>query len=403
MNFDEFCRVHTETWHEYLKKLYVATTKKQIVLQGGTLLFPNLVLYTETSHHYLAEFFGSSLTYKGLVPRQHKETSTIKYLYQFADREDNPIFLMNSRCNSIRFLRLSRDIDKSKVKQRFGIDVSKVYQHPNISIPKEGGSLLSFGPVFQSCYLNNCLLVNTHQEIYRIKSILYLTIVSKTMSASNFREDMRSLHLWPVCSPLFLLGVYYVPYGSAWAYMLAGQFANLFLVPNLREQNLGKFLHKNPIYLKTALNYVSFLYEQRLEWQEGNPNPNEKYIQPDLLLKSGGGHWDICDLKRPLLEKKNITKGEHARRRFLDYIEEGIAQLANYEHYFSFEENYQYASEKYGISVHNPKLILIVGNYENVDIEEIRQASRKLKPNYLVMDYDTLNTNFLLRSYSDVL
>jgi hypothetical protein len=399
MQFDEFCKAHTEVWHRYLKKFYVAITRNEMVLQEGKILFPNLVLYTETSHHYLAELFGSSSKYKSLVPRRHVESSTLKYLYQFADTEDNPMFLMNARCNSLRSLLLSRDIDESKVKQRFGIDVRKMYTS-HLSMAKDGGSLLSFGPEFRSCYLDNCLLVNTHQEIYRIKSILNLTVVSKNMSLLDFLEDMRSLHPWPVQSTLDLLGVYYIPRGSAWAYMLSGQFANLFLVPSLREQNIGEFLQENPIFLRTALNCVDFLYEQQLEWQEGNPNPDEKYIQPDLLLKLVDGHWDICDLKRPLLEKKKITKGEHSRRRFLDYVAEGIAQLANYEHYFSFKGNSQYASRKYGISVDNPKLILIVGNYENVDMEDIRQASRMLKPNYLVMDYDTVNASFLLRAYS---
>jgi hypothetical protein len=185
-----------------------------------------------------------------------------------------------------------------------------------------------------------------------------------------------------------------------WGYILSGQFANLFLVPGLREPNMGKFLHENPNFVQHALDCVSFLYERRLEWKEGNPNSDREYIQPDLLLKSANGYWDICDLKKPLLDKTTIIKGEHSRRRFIDYVGEGIAQLANYEEYFKFKENSDYARNKYGVVIDNPQLFLIVGNYENVDADEVKEAARMLKPNYTIMDYDTLNANFLLHVYS---
>ncbi len=211
---------------------------------------------------------------------------------------------------------------------------------------------------------------------------------------------MQHIHMWPVQNALFLNGVYYIPNSSAWAYVLSGQFANLFLIPGLREPNIGKFLHKNPDFVKHALDCINFLYEQPLKWKEGNPNPADEYIQPDLLLQLANGYWDMCDLKRPLLEKIKITKGKHSRKRFIDCVAEGIAQLANYEHYFNFQENAEYARSKYGVSVYNPRLILIVGNYENADINQIKEASRMLKSNYTIMDYDTLNANFLLRVYS---
>lgn len=401
MRFDEFCRAHREVWDRYFNKLYSSLSKGEAKLEDGVLLFPNMVLYTETDHHYLAELFGASPKYKRIVPRRHKESSTLKYLYQFADIEGNPLFAINGRNWSLKLLLLSRDIDVNRVKERFGFDPYDAYP-TRLHMTKEGGCLLSFGPKFQSCYLDNCLLVNTYQQIYRMKPILNLAVVSKAMPVSDFLEDVKPKHMWPAQSTQELVGVTYCPSRSAWARILSGQFANLFLVPGLEEPNIGKFLHENPNFVRHALDCVDFLYEQRLEWKEVSPksDSDQEYIQPDLLLRLANGCWDICDLKRPLLDKAKITKGQRSRRRFVDYVQEGVAQLANYEHYFNFQANADYARRKYGILVDNPRLILIVGNYENADIGAVKEAARMLKPNYAILDYDTLNVSFLLHACS---
>jgi len=399
VEFDEFCRAHTEVWDRYLSKVYSTIANGKAKLAEGVLLFPNMVLYTETDDHYLAEFFGASPKYKRMIPRRHKELSTLRYLYQFADMEGNPLFAMNARNWLLKSLLLSRDIDINRVKERFGFNPYEDYP-TRLRMTKEGGCLLSFGPEFQSCYLDNCLLVNTYEQIYRIKPILNLTVVSKAFATSDFIEDMKSKHVWPVQNTQELVGASYCPNRSASARILAGQFADLFLVPSLEERNIGKFLHKNPDFVRQALDCVDFLYEQRLEWQEGNLDSDQKYIQPDLLLKRADGYWDICDLKRPMLDKTKVTKGQQSRRRFIDYIQEGVAQLANYEHYFGFQANSAYARKRYGVLVAIPRLILVVGNYENVDISEVREAARMLKPNYAIIDYDTLNASFLFHASS---
>lgn len=176
---------------------------------------------------------------------------------------------------------------------------------------------------------------------------------------------------------------------------LAGQFVNIFLIPSLPETTIGKFLVENPTFVKRAFSCKNFLYEKELEWIEGNPNPDEKSIRPDLMLEKENGFYDICDLKTAALSKQRITRGEHRRRRFIDYVHEGMAQLGNYEDYFKFEKNRAYAFSKFKIKVDQPNLILVVGNYENAPRNEIEEASRMLRPNFQIIDYDTLNSMFL--------
>ncbi len=112
------------------------------------------------------------------------------------------------------------------------------------------------------------------------------------------------------------------------------------------------------------------------------------------MVELSDGSFDIYDLKTAAIDKQSITKGGHRRRRFIDYVQEGIAQLVNYKEYFKFEKNQQLAQQKYKIKVSEPTLILVVGNYDNAEKEEIREASRTLPEKCYIIDYDTLNAMF---------
>jgi hypothetical protein len=262
---------------------------------------------------------------------------------------------------------------------------------------EKNGSLFAFGENFRSCYIDNCIIVNRLEEIYRIKYVLHLTIIGKSFSKCEYLKDISRNLESPLETSDDLTGIHYIKNESEEDHMLAGQFANLFLVPGLRETTIGDFLEKNPDFLRRAFRTLScrdVLYQKELKWIEGNPYP-EKSIKPDLLFERNDGCFDIGDLKTPLLDKGKITKSDHRRRRFTDDVNEGVAQLANYREYFSFQKNRAYAESKYGIKVSEPKLILIVGSYENVIQNEVNEASRTLPLNCMVIDYDTLNLMYL--------
>jgi hypothetical protein len=111
------------------------------------------------------------------------------------------------------------------------------------------------------------------------------------------------------------------------------------------------------------------------------------------MVQRDDGFFDIYDLKTAAPNRKSITKGKRNRRRFIDYVEEGIAQLAHYEEYFRYDENCKFAFENYGIKVSNPNLYLVAGNLENANEQQLDEACRKLK-NIKVIDYDTLSGMF---------
>ena len=110
------------------------------------------------------------------------------------------------------------------------------------------------------------------------------------------------------------------------------------------------------------------------------------------MVKRDDGFYDIYDLKTAALWKMNILKGERKRRRFIDYVEKGVVQLANYREYFEYPKNRDFVTKsKYGIEVQDPKLVLVVGNWENTDLKEIDEACRRYR-DVNIMNYDTCCT-----------
>lgn len=133
-----------------------------------------------------------------------------------------------------------------------------------------------------------------------------------------------------------------------------------------------------------------YIYEPELEWRQHDGTCVDRSINPDLLVQRPDGYFDIYDLKTAATHRANLTKGGRKRRRFVDYVDEGVAQLANYREYFQYPGNAEHAKQKYGVEVKEPKLVLIVGSWDNVNATEVKQACRRYSADVEIVDYDTL-------------
>jgi len=219
---------------------------------------------------------------------------------------------------------------------------------------------------------------------------VYAKDVTKSQVISCFEERTPQGH-----GPTRPLGMVLVA-DALWAdYHIASQFAALYLWPGTLEPTIGKFIEQHPSIVTRPWAYTSLLSEQELAWKDGSPGDGEEAIRPDLLLRRPDGFWDIADLKTAKALRTSLTKDRRKRRRFVDYVNEGIAQLANYAEYFESPANRAHAEETLGVVVQNPALLLIVGNLENMPVEEVAEASRMLSEPYQIIDYDTLRSAFL--------
>ncbi|SDR36997.1 protein of unknown function [Pseudomonas grimontii] len=385
MLFDKFAEKTKKNWTSYFTMVSTAQKEGRTDSNGKKILYPNILLLTQCKNHYIAELIGANEKFQPLTIKIHKEASILRYLGQFDDTTSNPIFYMNAACNIISQMCLSHPITFEATEKRF----PHLALHGTKMIGTNAhGSTLAFGKDFTSCSIDNCTLLNHKENTYRCKSILSALIVKKSITNAELEELFNS-----VTKDKFISGVHTVS-DTEQRLMIASQLQNLYLSPGLRETTIGEFLKLHPEIIKHAFNSDYFEYEPSLEWLEHDGTCTDTEINPDLLIKREDGYFDICDLKTAKLDKKKITKASRSRRRFIDYVAEGMAQLANYREYFKYPKNAGLAKKKYGIEVNNPRLILVVGSWDNLDADEVNQACRQYT-GIDVIDYDTLSQLYI--------
>lgn len=385
MLFDKFVDATKSWWTDYFRFIESLQRAGGLDSGGGTLLYPNIILVTNCSGYYVAELIGANERFFGLSAKIHKEKSIYRYLSQFDDSKPDPIFHFEGGSPGLRSLCLAHDADFDELLERF--PHVNMYQS-RIKRVGGSGSTLTFGEDLVSCYIEDSVLVNRKESIFRCKSILSVLIVKSNIGAHQlsdlFAEMKRGGRVTGVHTAL----------EHQQRLVVAGQLQSMILFPSLRETTIGEFLNLHPEVLKLAFKTDHFEYEPYLEWLEHDGTCEDTAINPDLMVKRGDGFFDIYDLKTAVLDRRNITKAERKRRRFIDYVEDGISQLANYREYFEYPENARYAKEKYGIVVNEPRLVLVVGSWENVNLDEVNQACRKYK-DIDVIDYDTVCQMFI--------
>lgn len=382
MLFEKFKATASSFYRDFFKVLAQADAEGKLERE---ILYPTMLLFTDCNGYYLAEMMGASRKYIGLTLKTHKEKSIDTYLTQHeakGDIKSTGVFNFNGSRNIIDYVTIiNADIEEAT--RRFpALERQGTVVHTKIA-----DRLLSFGPDFRALSVQHCVLVNKGELSIRSKFILNLGIFASNISK---RELLSELDHHTANSRAF--GAYVIVDNQdqyAERLIVGGQFQSAFLINGLRETTIGDFIKAHPEIIKKAFNTDHFIYEPLLEWKEHDDTCEDASINPDLLIRRADGNYDICDLKTALLDKTSLTTAERRRRQFIHTVRDGIAQLANYREYFEYPENAKHAFEKYKVKVSNPKLTLIVGNFENFDPAEVSQAGR-IVPDIEIIDYDTL-------------
>ncbi|NKD14626.1 Shedu anti-phage system protein SduA domain-containing protein [Aeromonas caviae] len=386
MLFEKFKSEVEKKLNSHLSKVHKASISGKIIGNGRNILYPNMLIFTQCEGYFIAELIGATDIFNGLSIKTCKEKSIYKYLSQFEDSiSDKGIHIDTSgvRFNSICF---SRNGDVNKMKERF----PSLHLYKTVLYSPDGiGSPISFGPNFESCAIENSAILNNKSSQYRCKDIQTMYIFSNKITQEKLTFTLD--HFLNTVEVRCVRGFQDEFYEMV---TIAGQLQNMYYFPRLHETSIGEFLKLHPKVVMQAFGSSRVEYEPHLKWVERDASCDDDAINPDLLVQRADGYFDIYDLKTALLTKKSITKGERKRRRFIDYVSDGIAQLANYSEYFSYPQNAKLAKEKYGIEVKDPKLVLVVGDWDNSCQEKITQALRAYK-NIEVIDYDTLCKLFI--------
>ncbi len=398
MTYVQFKNTTLKIWNEYYSFLsnYIRNDSSfNKAKKNQVFLFPTDIIFTRSDNHFIAEFFGASKKFNALKYKENKVLTSEEYFYQFSvsDEQKKKVAFLD-----FPNLKLTNIVFGIKYD---GLDINKRYPNVDFSSFTKGiQNFISenveipfyFGEKFETMLIHNTAIFNKKNNYHRFKYILNLSMADKKIDIQTYEKSLKVELEKDVKNHSIVRGIIQCESKEIEKRNLFNQFANIYS-SNYRETTIGDFLNKNPDIIKKGLNCDSFLYEQELKWIEGNPDSNEKSIRPDLLLKKKDENlYDICDLK---LSNKGITRKKHNRRRLYDYPQDGISQLSNYEDYFKFEANKSYALDNFKINTLNPKLYLIVGSYENFNYDEVKEALRSTKENYIMIDYDTLNMKFL--------
>lgn len=368
---------YREIWHAQMLRQFVPTPEFGF-------LYPTHLLLVESKDHVVAEIFGCRSNFKiPLVVATRKVSRTEDHFDQFGTRDGNSVSFAGMSHFELEGLTFTRAEETPSLIARFP-GIRGFGQRYRFYQPKGSGSLVAFGKDTQICVMKSCIFVNARDGIFRVKSVHFALILNKKVDLSALSVTLRR-HLPPYTAA----GVIEETNAVGTAMLAAGQLQSLFLSPTIHETTIGSFLAGHPSILREALGATAHVYEAVLPWVEQPQGVDREEIRPDMLLRRPDGYWDIVDFKTAVLKRSSVTRGGHARRRFIDYVYEGIAQLGNYADYFSYPANREVAERKYGVKVREPKKILVVGSTENCDPVELEQALRA-HPDTQLIDYDSL-------------
>lgn len=393
MNYKRFIEISNDFWTQYLTRISELHSRKLITIKDEhgmiceeEILFPNILLLTQTKQFFITELIGAKKTFSGLIIKGHKEPSIERYFNQFSSNMPN-FFFKPAQDNGFYKICLSGSAELENLKTRFpAISLLKTFLCPND--PELSYSPFKFDGNSNFFHIGNSLLVNKYDGFLRAKYILHANAVQKNSSALEYSRWLEKVVQHEI------RGIHSVDSAKAEDFVVASQFMNTYLMKGLRETTIGEFLKLHPEIIERGLKTQKFVYEPYLPWIEKTPENNDKAINPDLMIERSDGYFDIYELKTALLDK-NLTRGERKRRTFVYSVQDGIGQLGNYAEYFTFPKNCEYAFNKYGIKVDKPNLNLVVGHFDNANIKEIEEASRTLK-DINIMDYDSFLQMFLL-------
>lgn len=386
------------TVQAYLRRYFEGVAQR---LRSGTLeapdgwlyLFPTVSLFTKTHTHYTFELFGARRRYADLRSKVHNALSFNDLLGDF--EYDGPTaYTLSFEASESRaaprvfsHLALAAQRTLSALDSRFP-GVADLYPTKLIRVVEDEVECIKSvdGSGLNGVLLiDDCLITNSLGPLVRARYTNLFFAIPADVGHQELSEALNQLIAAGSSQPP---GVLLVRQGHQESVAQAGQFANLYL-QGAKETTLTQFLEDHSDIIRRALRASNIFFQPDLLWYEGNSDPDEEAIQPDIILRRQDGTWLIIDFKLPLLHKGSITTGGHRRRRFTYTTADGVAQLHNYREFFEYEANRSSAVAKLSGEVRDPQLMLVVGTSENINLTEVNEAMRALKPIDIV-DYDTL-------------
>lgn len=161
------------------------------------------------------------------------------------------------------------------------------------------------------------------------------------------------------------------------------------------EPQITKFLYedKNKFILTMGFLAKEIYHQIECEWQSEIKNN----IIPDFFIVRPNGYSDIVEFKLPLT-KSNTVVGKVNRETFSAEINSYISQTRNYKTYFEDPNNRKWVEDKYGLKVHHPRRILVIGRRWDFSSNEWKDIINDYK-DIEIMTFDDLVDGVIAQFY----
>ena len=390
MNVHEFSSLIKESFESYFRKLYLSIKRGDLEIKVPY-SYPTSLRIAESPHHFIAELMGTTLIsnvdkfYLDLLRTPEKINNTSIFFNPGGKINNSMIPVLNvsnARFFSLINLTIITDYDKEIFLEKinFPLTASEIeYKNADMLLKIEKGC--------KACYFRNLKLIRTDKYRVFFRNVATAIIINKNVNREDIINFLNYL-IELAFKGRYLFGI---NLGISKPKL---QFAEDLLSltdQDVKESVLDKYIQKHLRFFVEALGYQYGLSQPKLKWIERELNDPKESI-PDYLLLRSDGFYDILDLKRSILNYSSIVRGGRRRPRFIAYVTELIGQLDTYKRYFEKKMNNKWAFNKYGIKIKNPKLIGIVGNYDNFQLEEVELAKRPYNKDIIILSYaDIIN------------
>ncbi len=354
----EFVKVNTQFWGDHLRSVSEHLPGSHGRELPGQLLYPRMMVLTETPDWNILELVGVSREYRALEVRRQKAQSVEEY---FGLADGSPVVSLPGE-NILKDATVATETGRRELDARFP-SAEKILGETYVG---PGDQLLRFAPGNYSTF-DRVLLVHSAGTATRLHWTFFALAIHRSEPADKYLDFLRNFanaapHLDPV-------GTLSAPRGDEG--LKSEAFTSTYLAHGLQDATAEEFLTEHESILLSAFDATRLIQRPILEWQDGDAT-DQVGLTPDFILERADGSHIIGDLGLPLREP-----GKKHRRSAT--VREGAAQLARYDDYFSTPENRAFAQTKYGVS--DPRKVLVISSQQTVAADELAVD---------IIDYDTI-------------
>ncbi|TCC37112.1 hypothetical protein [Kribbella sindirgiensis] len=350
----EFVKVNSQFWGEHLKEAAGHLPVSHRTELPGPMLFPRMMVLTETPDWNILELVGLTREYRSLEVRRQKVGSVEEY---FGIGDGRTVVANLQGQNWFKDATVTTDAGKSALEQRFpgtGNMLGDVAAGP-------ADELLRFAPGNYSTF-DRALLVHTAGESLRAHWVFFALAIHRSEPADKYLDFLRnysnaSPHLDPI-------GTVSLPVDPA--VLKADAFESTYLAHGLQDSTVDEFLDKHESILLSAFDATKLVRQPAL----GD-------LHPDFILERADGSHIVGRLELPVVDTVN---GKKRRRVFRTPVQDSATELARSAEYLANPENRSQVKSKYDVDITDPRQLLIVASQETVTPA----------PGVEIIDYDTI-------------